>query len=79
MVLPEEIDVAMSDVGGLDDVKVAVEELFLMDIAPEYMTSRLLTPPKGVLFHGPPGLCVVPRLRLLSLTPRAPLQTMTIH
>ncbi|XP_053211867.1 outer mitochondrial transmembrane helix translocase-like [Panonychus citri] len=53
---PTEIDVTFNDIAGLDNI---IEELNLQVILPlihpEYFESNLRQPPRGVLFHGPPG------------------------
>jgi len=37
VVLPDEIEVSLEEVGGLAEVKSAIEEIFFKDVVPEYM------------------------------------------
>jgi len=45
-------NVSWEDVGGLEDVKQNLRELFLF---PKTLKRMNLPPPRGVLLHGPPG------------------------
>jgi len=54
IVLPTDVDVGFSDIGGLQKMKDAVEEV-LLALNFTHQRSKLLNPPRGVLFYGPPG------------------------
>ena len=52
----ESPNVTWEDVGGLDDVKRAITESVEWPLKhPEVFTGMGISPPKGVLIHGPPG------------------------
>jgi transitional endoplasmic reticulum ATPase len=52
----ENPNVSWDDVGGLLDVKQELQELIQYPVEhPELFDSYGVTPPKGVLFYGPPG------------------------
>eukprot|EP00466_Bigelowiella_natans_P015179 jgi/Bigna1/85171/estExt_fgenesh1_pg.C_20359 len=54
---PKQIDVTLNDIGGCQPVKEAIEEIFTIPLQnPEiFEGSKLLSPPKGMLFFGAPG------------------------
>ena len=50
--------VTFDQVGGLDHYIRALKEMvFLPLVYPELFQRFHLTPPRGVLFYGPPGYC----------------------
>lgn len=56
VVNPDNIDITLEDVGGLDTiVKSLVDNIILPLRRPELFRSHLLHQPKGVLLYGPPG------------------------
>ncbi|KAN0124161.1 ATPase [Lactarius tabidus] len=55
---PDEIDVRLTDIGGLEEVISSLQESVIFPLLrPDLFrsSSTLLSPPKGVLLHGPPG------------------------
>jgi len=56
LVLPSELETSWDDIGGCDDVIVALRENLINPIRlATTHKNPLLRPPKGVLLHGPPG------------------------
>lgn len=58
LVPPEEINVSFDDIGGLENVVADLKETIILPMThPELFEQygSLLTAPKGVLLHGPPG------------------------
>ncbi|NLL94368.1 MAG: CDC48 family AAA ATPase [Thermoplasmatales archaeon] len=47
--------VRWSDVGGLDDIKKEIREVFIPKEHERSFERLGITPPKGILFYGPPG------------------------
>jgi AAA family ATPase, CDC48 subfamily len=54
-VLVEIPKVKWSDVGGLDDIKKELQEVFIPSEDPKAFERLGIRPAKGVLFYGPPG------------------------
>jgi len=54
---PDDISVQWEDIGGMDNIISNVRQTIIYPLQhPQlFMTSKLLTTPKGVLFYGPPG------------------------
>ncbi|KAK7318165.1 hypothetical protein RJT34_02864 [Clitoria ternatea] len=51
-----EIDVAFSDIGALDETKESLQELVMLPLRrPDLFTGGLLKPCRGILLFGPPG------------------------
>ncbi|CUS22715.1 LAQU0S06e04390g1_1 [Lachancea quebecensis] len=57
VVLPQDIEVKFSDVGGLEDIIEELTEsvIYPLTMSELYTSHSLLTAPRGVLLHGPPG------------------------
>lgn len=57
VVVPNDIDIKFSDIGGLDDIiEELIENVIYPLTTPElYTQNSLLEAPKGVLLYGPPG------------------------
>ena len=56
VVAPNDIDVTIADVGGLEKVATQLQMAILSLQRPEiYQQSKLLRAPRGILLHGPPG------------------------
>ncbi|KAI9890258.1 MAG: hypothetical protein M1814_004293 [Vezdaea aestivalis] len=58
LVVPEDIPVSFSDIGGLDDIIDELRESVIYPLTMPHLYSRtspLLSAPSGVLLHGPPG------------------------
>lgn len=58
LVVPEDINVTFSDVGGLETIIDELKETVILPLVePELFAAHLslIKSPKGVLFHGPPG------------------------
>src|SRR3989338_743709 len=57
IVLHAATSVSFDDIAGLDSVKAQLRCSVIMPLthAELYAHSRLLSPPRGILFHGPPG------------------------
>lgn len=57
VVIPQDIDVSFSNIGGLEDIIEELTESVIYPLTtPELYTSHsLLTAPRGVLLYGPPG------------------------
>lgn len=57
LIHPSEIDVAWSDIAGLEDVMNEIKETVIFPIRESKIlaSSKLTRPPKGVLLYGPPG------------------------
>lgn len=58
VILPNEIDVCMDDIGGLNEIRQRVHEIFSSisaDQKDEMKTTKLNALPKGILLQGPPG------------------------
>jgi transitional endoplasmic reticulum ATPase len=48
--------ISWKDIGGLDNVKQAIQETIAWPITrPDLFTEMGITPPKGILLYGPPG------------------------
>ncbi|TRY64194.1 hypothetical protein TCAL_10813 [Tigriopus californicus] len=55
-VLVEIPNVTWDDIGGLDDIKLALQQAVEWPLKrPDVFTRFAITPPKGVLMYGPPG------------------------
>lgn len=56
LLLPDMINVSFEDIAGLDHIidELKYQVIFPLS-SPEVFNSGLRQPPKGVLFHGPPG------------------------
>eukprot|EP00468_Gymnochlora_sp_CCMP2014_P004329 CAMPEP_0167751988 /NCGR_PEP_ID=MMETSP0110_2-20121227/6883_1 /TAXON_ID=629695 /ORGANISM="Gymnochlora sp., Strain CCMP2014" /LENGTH=371 /DNA_ID=CAMNT_0007637543 /DNA_START=198 /DNA_END=1314 /DNA_ORIENTATION=+ len=53
---PNEIKENMSDIGGCEAIKEAIEEVFILPMTnPGLFKGKLMQPPKGMLFYGVPG------------------------
>jgi len=54
---PDSLDVTFEDIGGLEDVKDALQELLILPVRrPElFAKKKLSATPKGILLYGPPG------------------------
>mmetsp|Transcript_12307 Transcript_12307/g.37027 ORF Transcript_12307/g.37027 Transcript_12307/m.37027 type:complete len:435 (+) Transcript_12307:245-1549(+) len=53
---PDDVDVQLSDVGGLDDEQQTLSDSIILPLQhPEHFASGLLHQPNGVLLYGPPG------------------------
>ncbi|KAI9442940.1 AAA-domain-containing protein [Lactarius indigo] len=54
---PDHIDVRLTDIGGLEHIISSLRESVIISLLnPDlFRSSALLTAPKGVLLHGPPG------------------------
>ncbi|KAI9442941.1 ATPase [Lactarius indigo] len=55
---PDKIEVRLTDIGGLEDIISSLRESVIISLLnPDLFrsSSTLLTAPKGVLLHGPPG------------------------
>jgi len=54
---PDDVNVSFSDIGGLESVKEALNELLILPIKrPDLFQNRkLASSPKGILLYGPPG------------------------
>jgi ATP-dependent 26S proteasome regulatory subunit len=49
-------DIRFSDVGGLSEIIDSLKEMIVFPIMYSEVFEKFhITPPKGVLFHGPPG------------------------
>ena len=49
--------ITLSSVGGLtDNIKCLRDMVFMPIMCPEILKNFNMTPPRGVLFYGPPGL-----------------------
>lgn len=56
LITPDDINISWSDIAGLKDVVTEIFETVIFPIRKRsQLTSKLTTPPKGVLLHGPPG------------------------
>ncbi|CAB4256775.1 similar to Saccharomyces cerevisiae YGR028W MSP1 Mitochondrial protein involved in sorting of proteins in the mitochondria [Maudiozyma barnettii] len=57
VVMPQDIDVSFSDVGGLETIITDLHEsvIFPLTMPEVYANSPLLKAPSGVLLYGPPG------------------------
>lgn len=57
VVLPQDIDVKFSDIGGLEEIIEELTEsvIYPLTMSELYTSHSLLTAPRGVLLHGPPG------------------------
>lgn len=58
LIIPDDIDINFSDIGGLGDVINELQELVILPLTdPELFSihQSLIQSPKGVLFYGPPG------------------------
>eukprot|EP00242_Pyramimonas_sp_CCMP2087_P018376 CAMPEP_0198202756 /NCGR_PEP_ID=MMETSP1445-20131203/5970_1 /TAXON_ID=36898 /ORGANISM="Pyramimonas sp., Strain CCMP2087" /LENGTH=347 /DNA_ID=CAMNT_0043873833 /DNA_START=122 /DNA_END=1162 /DNA_ORIENTATION=+ len=57
VVNPDDITVSFDSIGGLEDVKEALDELVILPLRRPELFSRgnLIKPVKGVLLYGPPG------------------------
>lgn len=63
---PEALDcnVRFSSVGGLDNhVRCLREMVVLPMMYPEVFKQFHIQPPRGVLFHGPPGMTIIHSLK----------------
>ncbi|KAH9033626.1 P-loop containing nucleoside triphosphate hydrolase protein [Lactarius pseudohatsudake] len=55
---PDNIDVRLADIGGLEDIISSLRESVIISLLRHGLfrsPSALLTAPKGILLHGPPG------------------------
>jgi SpoVK/Ycf46/Vps4 family AAA+-type ATPase len=54
---PDDIDVTFETIGGLENVKKALQELVILPMKrPDlFAHGKLLGPQKGILLYGPPG------------------------
>jgi len=56
IVLPEQIGVSFEDIGGLEAVKDDIVQMIVLPfVRPDLFQNPLLSVPKGILLHGPPG------------------------
>ncbi|KAN0124159.1 P-loop containing nucleoside triphosphate hydrolase protein [Lactarius tabidus] len=58
VIRPDDIDVRLADIGGLEEIVSSLQESVIFPLLrPDLFrsSSTLLSPPKGVLLHGPPG------------------------
>ena len=58
LILADDMQVSMSDVGGLDEVKKALLDFIILPLGFPTLYNEIpmgLRMPKGVLFYGPPG------------------------
>merc|ERR1712218_186394 len=56
---PEHIDVGFSDIAGLEDVIVKIQQRIMIPLLLPYdsnLTPGVISTPKGSLFYGPPGV-----------------------
>ena len=52
------MQVTFDSVGGLTDHIQALKEMIVFPLLyPEVFEKFKIAPPRGVLFHGPPGIC----------------------
>ncbi|XP_071952836.1 outer mitochondrial transmembrane helix translocase-like [Antedon mediterranea] len=54
---PSTLRTSWDDIGGLDDVIEEIKHMIILPLQKRHLfsNSTLLSPPKGVLLHGPPG------------------------
>eukprot|EP00871_Galdieria_phlegrea_P000968 jgi/Galph1/1872/GphlegSOOS_G573.1 len=73
LVFPDQLDSDFTAVGGLTEIKEALEETVLLPLVrPElFSSSSLLSPPKGILLYGPPGTGKTLLVKALAKTSRA--------
>lgn len=56
LVNPRSLDMGFAEIGGLDEIKGALEELIILPLRrPDLFAGRLLSASKGILLYGPPG------------------------
>lgn len=59
-------DITFDSIGGLKNHIRSLKEMIVFPLLyPEVFESFHISPPRGVLFHGPPGMCVL--LEFVSL------------
>eukprot|EP00735_Rhodelphis_limneticus_P003391 TRINITY_DN14860_c0_g1::TRINITY_DN14860_c0_g1_i1::g.16178::m.16178 TRINITY_DN14860_c0_g1::TRINITY_DN14860_c0_g1_i1::g.16178 ORF type:complete len:538 (+),score=130.43,sp/Q7ZZ25/ATD1A_DANRE/41.67/1e-77,AAA/PF00004.24/9.6e-38,RuvB_N/PF05496.7/18,RuvB_N/PF05496.7/3.8e-05,AAA_5/PF07728.9/1.4e-05,DUF815/PF05673.8/3.4e-06,AAA_16/PF13191.1/0.00027,AAA_22/PF13401.1/0.00087,AAA_17/PF13207.1/4.2e+03,AAA_17/PF13207.1/0.00014,AAA_14/PF13173.1/9.6e-05,AAA_25/PF13481.1/0.004,AAA_25/PF13481.1/45,AAA_11/PF13086 len=52
---PDEIDVTLEEVGGLESQKKLLREWVIYPIRTPHLFTGVVRPPKGILLYGPPG------------------------
>ncbi len=59
VIAPEDIEIKFADIGGLDEIIDDLQDSCIYPLAMPHLfahKSALLSPPKGVLLYGPPGV-----------------------
>lgn len=73
---------SFNQVGGLDHyIKALKEMVFLPLVYPELFERFHITPPRGVLFYGPPGAlpCLLCKPQCCAVQPRKFMRTSRLH
>jgi len=72
IIMPENISVTFDDIGGLEDIKLKLQESVILPLKyPELFRGKLLKVPKGILLYGEPGTGKTMLAKAISKTSEA--------